>query len=104
VNQYRLSVAPEAEIDIAEGYCWYEDQAQLGGAFITAVEERLDYLLTQPFSCALLAHGIRRAVVQRFPYNIYYTVTDECLEILAVWQGRRNQAHWLELRRSTLPN
>ena len=95
--QYRLSVTSEAEIDIAEGYCWYEEQAQLGSAFVAAVGERLDHILAQPFSCATIAHGIRRAVVQRFPYNIYYTVTGECLDILAVWQGNRNQEHVLAL-------
>ena len=102
--QYRLSIRAEAEMDIAEAYAWYEEQAQLGGALIAAVDERLLQLLAQPFACTLIAHDIRRAVVQRFPYNIYYTVMDDCLDILAVWQGRRNQEHWLNLRRVVSPH
>ena len=68
--QYRLSIRAEAEMDIAEAYAWCEEQAQLGGALIAAVDERLLQLLAQPFACTLIAHDIRRAVVQRFPYNM----------------------------------
>lgn len=97
----RLTVTPEAELDIAEAYCWYEEQARLGNAFINAVGERLDQIHAQPLSCSAIAHGIRRAVVHRFPYNVYYTVAGDCLDILTVWQGNRNQASLLAGRLTT---
>ena len=101
--QYRLTVTPEAELDIAEGYCWDEEQARLGDAFIQTVGKRLNQIHAQPFSCAAVAHGIRRAVVHRFPYNVYYTVTGDCLDILAVWQGNRNQEPLLADRLAANP-
>ena len=42
----RLLVEPEAELDIAEAYDWYEHhQVGLGERFLSAVRESLDRIL-----------------------------------------------------------
>lgn len=95
---YRLVVTNEAELDLAEGYCWYEEQAQLGVAFMAVADKEFEFIEANPFACPVVAHGIRRAVIQRFPYNVYYSINGEFVDVLAVWHGSRDQERLLATR------
>lgn len=68
---YRLVVTAEAELDITDGYRWYEEQAGMGDAFVFAVDGQPGHIESYPFTSAVVAYGIRRSIVRRFPYNIY---------------------------------
>src|ERR1039458_4827327 len=57
-----LVIAPEAELDIAEAYVWYEDRkAGLGEEFLTSVDACLD-----------VHEGYRRSLIRRFPNAVFY--------------------------------
>lgn len=88
---YQLVITDAAELDIVEARQWYQAQAGLGVAFINCVGEQLELIELQPFATPVIAHGIHRAVVTRFPYNIYYVINGQFINILAVWHGSRDQ-------------
>ena len=92
---YQLVVTDGAELDIAEARQWYQEQAGLGSAFVECVGEQLEFIELQPFATPVVAHGIRRSVVTRFPYNIYYAINGQLINILAVWHGSRDQGRLL---------
>ena len=40
-------------------------------------------------------HGtVRRGLVRRFPYGVFYVVTDDTIVILAVFHASRDPAGW----------
>ena len=88
---YQLVVTDGAELDIAEAQQWYQEQAGLGLAFVGRVGEQLEFIELQPFATPVVAHGIHRSVVTRFPYNIYYAINGQFINILAVWHASRDQ-------------
>lgn len=92
---YQLVVADGAELDVAEAQQWYQEQAGLGLAFVGCVGEQLEFIELQPFATPVVAHGIRRSVVTRFPYNIYYAINGQFINVLAVWHGSRNEKRLL---------
>jgi toxin ParE1/3/4 len=89
--QHNLVVTEEAEADIREGFRWYQRQAGLGKDFVAEVEERLAFIEQSPFAYQVIEQGIRRAVVHRFPYNVYYMISGSRINVLAVWPGSRSQ-------------
>lgn len=95
---HQLVITAEAERDLAEAFCWYQEQARLGAAFLSAVGKQLEHIAANPFACPVIAHGVRRAVVQRYPFNVYYAVNGEFVDVLAVWHGRREQQRLLASR------
>lgn len=95
---FRLVVTPEAELDIAKGYRWYEEQARLGNAFVAAVDERFAHISSYPWACPVVEQDIRRALIRRFPYNAYYTINGHVIHILAVWHGQMDQRRLLASR------
>lgn len=82
-----VRVRPRAERDLDEAYAWYEERAEgLGEAFLRAVAACFARIARHPEAHAV-AHGrVRRARLHRFPYGVYYTVREDCIDVLA---GRR---------------
>ena len=88
---HQLVITHGAEQDIAEAKQWYEEQAGLGATFLSSIEVKLEFIELQPFAMPVITHNIRRSVVRRFPYNIYYSINGEFINIFAVWHGSRDQ-------------
>jgi len=83
---------PRAERDIQSAYEWYESQrAGLGNEFLTGLRERLEAVRGYPESSPVIYRRIRRAVVSRFPYLIFYVARPERVAVL---HHARNPAVW----------
>ncbi len=90
-----LIVRPEAEQDIKEAYVWYEDRMHgLGTQFINAVDETMSLVSTEPEIFQKVYRTLRRALIQRFPYGIFYTIGPGSIVILAVMHTARQPSKW----------
>ncbi len=86
---------PRAERDIEVARKWYDaQQVGLGEAFLSAVQERLEAIRRFPESCPEIHKIVRRAMVRRFPYLIFYLLTLDRIVVLAVLHTSRNPANW----------
>ena len=66
-----LIVAPEAELDIAEAYVWYEGRrVGLGEEFVSSVEASVEGIRRWPGMYAVVYGDYRRSLVRRFPYPL----------------------------------
>ncbi len=87
----RLLVRPEAEADIEETYHWYENRRNgLGSNFLLCIEEGLEKIRKNPEMYPVLHRDVRRLLIRRFPYGIFYTAKHDVTTILAVFHGRRD--------------
>lgn len=85
----------EAQTEFDEAFDWYENQrAGLGVAFVTRVQEVFDRIAANPFLHAVTLADVRKAVVSRFPYCVFYRPHTDRVEVLAVFHNRRNPAIW----------
>lgn len=88
---HRLVVRPLAEEDLVEIQRWYEaQQVGLGGAFRQSVDELFQRLSESPLMYPVVYRGLRRAVLRRFPYLVYFTVESEVVSIVACLHGKRH--------------
>jgi plasmid stabilization system protein ParE len=70
---FSLVFRPEVRQELDEAYRWYEDQQPgLGDDFLDCVDEKINQIQQTPKLYAIVRKDIRRAVIQRFPYVIYY--------------------------------
>ena len=80
-----------AEQDILEAQRWYELQrSSLGSEFRTAVDELLRRLGDTPLLYPAVYQGLRRAVLRRFPYLVYFTVAGDIVTVLACLHSSRD--------------
>jgi plasmid stabilization system protein ParE len=85
---YAVRVLPSAETDVAGARDWYEDQAELGGAFVDEFEALLVRLAHLPERFPLVRPRVHRALFGRFPYTLYFRIQDERVDVLAVLHSR----------------
>lgn len=90
-----LIVRPAAEADLEEAYAWYEKrQSGLGSQFLDCVQTVFERILLKPDLGFVVHKSIRRARVQRFPYGVFYVVSDSAIVIVGVLHGRRSPRQW----------
>lgn len=93
--KYALVFRPDVRDDISDAYNWYEGQKPgLGDEFINCVDETLNRICTMPESYAIVYRDVRRAVIRRFPYAVYYRVISSRVVVTAVFHARRDPKSW----------
>ena len=86
-----LIITPEAEADLADAKAWYERKREgLGEGFLLCVEAGLDHIRRAPTAATEVYPRVRRVVVRRFPYGIFYRVDPDQIAVLAIYHGKRD--------------
>jgi len=62
--------------------------------FATRVQEVLDRIATNPQLHAVVLADVRKAVVARFPYCVYYRAGAARVEVIAVFHTSRDPSIW----------
>jgi toxin ParE1/3/4 len=92
-----LLIRPEAAAEIQEAFAWYEGQsAGLGTEFEGSLEAILDRIRDNPHQYPAVHREVRRALMRRFPYGVFYLADENQIVVLAVFHGRRDPKHWLK--------
>lgn len=87
---------PQVEEELMDAAAWYDARREgLGDDFLICVEAAIARVSRDPESCALVHGEVRRVLVRRFPYCVYYKVEAEVLLVLAVGHERRKPAYWV---------
>ena len=92
-----LIVRPEAEAELSDAYAWYEQRVQgLGDQFILSVDAVFQSLIRSPHQYPKVFKTIRRAIIHRFPYAIFFVESDTQITVLAIFHAKRNPKNWKE--------
>lgn len=85
---------PQAEAEALEARRWYEARSVgLGDAFAAEVDAAVARIIEHPFAFPRVRGETRRAVLTRFPYALYFRITDDSIVVLAV-HGRQDPLRW----------
>ncbi len=97
--QYRLVAEPRVDLDVAAAFDWYEtEQAGLGREFLGELSAAYDRIADGPLKYQELRSGIRRVLVRRFPYAVYFAAEGDVIVVLAVLHVSRDPAEWQRRR------
>ena len=98
---YRLRLLPEVEGDARIGHLWYEERSPgLGDDFLGEFYRGTAEIATNPLLCRTVHGAIRRRLLHRFPYSVYFTLEDDVVLVLGLFHCARDpQTIDEELRR-----
>ncbi len=92
-----VTLRPQVEAELLDAADWYDAQrVGLGEQLLICVEAAIARVARSPESCERVHGEVRRALVRRFPYCVYYKVEGEALLVLAVGHERRKPGYWAE--------
>jgi toxin ParE1/3/4 len=85
----------EAQSEFDEAFDFYEArQAGLGVDFVARVQRVIDRIAANPLLHRVVHGDIRKAVVNRFPYCVFYRPHTDRVEIIAVFHTSRDPSVW----------
>lgn len=91
----RLEFHPEAELEFIEAAAHYELQVPgLGQRFEAEVRRATDILLDHPDIGSRADPHLRRFILNRFPFTLYYSATSDVLRIEVVAHQSRRPGYW----------
>ena len=91
----RLVLRPEAESDIAEAADRYDQQsAGLSLQFRAALDNTFAVIEENPRLHAHVYRNLRRTLVRRFPFGIFYISRTDDVIFVAVFHTARNPRLW----------
>lgn len=85
-----VKIFTKAIIDLEEISTWYDLQSSgLGENFLYEIDTKILKICLNPFSIPIDFKGIRKAIIYKFPYHIYFDIEDK-IYIYAILHARRN--------------
>ncbi len=75
---------PAAAADVERTYAWYESQSDgLGDEFLSVFQATIEGLSADPLAAPEVHGAIRRHLMKRFPYVVFYRVLAGQVVVLA---------------------
>ena len=81
----RVRYRPPAEADLQDVAAWYDvERSGLGGEFVAEIHHLTARVAENALQFPIVRGTIRRALMRRFPYAIFFVVENGVASILAV--------------------
>ena len=86
---------PAAQIEASEAQDWYEGESVgLGAAFRTGLDHAVQRLTDNPLQFPVVFADIRRALLRRFPYALFFRIVDDAVFVMACFHSSRDPTNW----------
>jgi hypothetical protein len=90
-----FSFHPEAEAELSAAVEYYEDrEAGLGYDLSVQVLASIRNIVAHPAAWPVMEEGVRRCLVNRFPFGVLYSVEPTGVFVIAVMHLLRRPDHW----------
>lgn len=86
---------PEADAELTEAREWYAHQRKdLDLEFMQCIHDALARVIANPQLFPTVYRHLRRVVVGRFPFAVFYELTSDEIRVIAVFHSRRDPEMW----------
>lgn len=96
-NRFSIELSDEAEFDFDKSYDYYlEDSLRTADVFFKKINQGFNDIQKSPFAFPVAIQDIRKYVVTKFPFVIYYQVEDRIIKVVAIFHTSRKPEIWNE--------
>jgi plasmid stabilization system protein ParE len=91
---FKIIIKPIVWIDLDEIISWYENERKgLGKKFFASFEIAKERIATNPKAFPDIIPGVKRILIKKFPYKVFYTISDTSVFIIGVSHSKRSNAY-----------
>lgn len=95
MKNYKLLINPFAELELDDAKEWYNlQQDNLGDRFVNKIDKIIIRINENPFQFPKEKKQIRKAVIKLYPYVIFFYVTENVINVFAIFHTSRNPMIW----------
>lgn len=90
-----LVLTPAAEKDVVEAHRWFKKRNP-GRAlyFLKSVDDAFTSIERKPELYARIYRNVRRALLQGFPYGVFYIARLDVVDVIGCVHTRRHPSRW----------
>ena len=94
----RFEILPAALAEMQEGAAFYRERAgvELQTSFVSEYQRVANLVLANPGIGKAVDSGLRRFLMNRFPYTVIYRAKADQLLVVAVAHQNRSPGYWLD--------
>ncbi|MDO8520035.1 MAG: type II toxin-antitoxin system RelE/ParE family toxin [Deltaproteobacteria bacterium] len=93
----RIDFLLPAQWEVDDAVVWYNEQSpKLGIEFLDELDRVIKRIALFPESGTSVGQDIRRCLLSRFPYGVFYSHEDGTLLIIAVAHLHRRPHYWVD--------
>ncbi|WP_437328366.1 type II toxin-antitoxin system RelE/ParE family toxin [Sorangium sp. So ce381] len=92
----RVVFLAEARAEALETFRWYyeEQRSGLGAVFRRELDDAIKRIRSAPLAYPPLYRDVRRVLVERFPYAVFYRILPAAIVVVGVIHRRRHPREW----------
>ena len=88
---FKIIIKPLARFDLDEAILWYENELSgLGNRFYQAFIDALERISKDPEAFMEISADVRRIVIKKFPYKVFYTISENKIFIIGIMHAKRS--------------
>ncbi len=93
----KLKILELASFEIEDAKQYYNlQQDKLGDRFKKDVQKSIDNIVLSPKLYPQVENSMRRCLLHRFPYSIFYDIDNDTVVVLSVAHQRRKPYYWVD--------
>jgi len=92
---YSVIFTQAARAELIEAQDWYEGEATgVGPRFCQAIDALAKRMSENPRQFPIVFKNVRRALLRRFPYSLFFVIEGNDLTVIACFHASRDPSHW----------
>lgn len=90
---FKILIKPIVFADADEAVNYYEKKSKgLGKRFYNNFIESLNDIQQRPFTYSFVTKSVRRHLIPKFPYKVFYVVSEETIFVIGISHAKRSNA------------
>jgi plasmid stabilization system protein ParE len=83
---FSIELSDEAEVDFEKSYeFYYEDSSKVADTFFKSINLGFENIKQNTYYFPIAHKKVRKYVVKKFPFVIYYRIIDKVIEVFALF-------------------
>ena len=92
---FRVIFTQAARAELIQAQDWYEGEVPgLGRRFRQAIDTLAERMSANPRQFPVVFKSVRRALLRRFPYALFFVVEEQTLFVIACFHASRDPLQW----------
>lgn len=93
--EYRVVMTMAAEDDLRQAHSWYgRIHHRLKDGFVSDVDWAIKKLILQPLAYVAQRKNVRRILLKKFPYALYYRIEGNMIVVFSVFHSYQDPVKW----------
>jgi len=94
-KQFSIEVSDDAEADLDKSHEFYfQETPKVADAFFRRINLSFEKIKQNPYSSPNVHKNVKKFVVKKFPFVIYYQIVDSVIRVIAIFHTSRNPEIW----------